>query len=308
MSTSIPLASFSQRWSQLETYPYTGSEKAKMDLDPSPNNPSFETAGPVRTGQGHQEHLPTIRSVNSTAPIQQSRTSQVAPREINDPVLGPILSNLRTRRIQQLVAEMKQTCPGDENLGYSHLLTSFMNECARTGQVTITRDADDDDPYTKEDDWNLCAIVQYRLTLARLAVYYIVDVLGLPRPNGETCLEWHKYDWERRMVQDTRRNLHSVLHLQMAQGRLWDYMRKYRFRQKLEPTSEQGPSFSRFYEYVIAAVFEARLENTDAEIAVMDQVLAIIAKHENHYERIARADPEVQKTRRRYLALTKMRR
>ncbi|KIH95328.1 hypothetical protein SPBR_03954 [Sporothrix brasiliensis 5110] len=302
-TTAIQLASFAQRWARLETYPYTGSEQSKSNLDPSPNNPEFAKIGPSQAGHQaldwYQEKEPTIRSINAALPIQRSRSHSQ-----DGAGLGPLHGSALKERIKNIVQLMKQQCPGEENGGYNHMLYYFMDRCAMTGQNTLPPDPDSGGVGSEDDHWDLQAIVHYRLTVAELAVYGIVDALRLPRPNGETCLQWHRFEWEQAMIQDPRNTVSNVWELEKVQRRLWDYMvARHDFKKTVEPTPEQGPKLTRFHSYIIAAIFEAHLDNEAAENEIMDKVAAILSGHEEYFKHIAQNDKHVQKVWKEFTAL-----
>ncbi|KIH95329.1 hypothetical protein SPBR_03957 [Sporothrix brasiliensis 5110] len=292
------LANFASRWAKLEDYPYTGSEEAKANLDPSPSNPSFGAAGPsrtgggttagaqTRTGQHHQGYnqprpdtVPTIRSVNTELPVRPSQW--LLPLQKNAG-LGSIEDAAMARHINRLVDDMKNSCPGDQLRGYWHLLDGFYSRCAASGRSTLEYDSDDDDDDNDDDgiegssmgmaNWNLFSIVQYRTTASDFATHSIVDALQLPRPNGQDCLHWDRNAWVNRMVADPRNRAANGAQLDVRMGRV----------------------------YVIAAIFEAHLGSEAAENAIMDQVIEILNRHQSYYTSVARSSREVLVSARRY--------
>ncbi|ERS96186.1 hypothetical protein HMPREF1624_07094 [Sporothrix schenckii ATCC 58251] len=312
------------RWAKLEDYLYTGSEVAKSNLDPSPTNPSFGTAGPsrtggdtnagirTRTGQDHQDYnqprpdtVPTIRSVNTELP---ERPSQWLMPLQKDAGLGILEDAAMARHINRLVEDMKDSCPGDELRGYWHLLDDYYSRCAETGRSTLEYDGDDDDDdddgtggsYIGMDNWNLFSIVQYRTTVSDFATHNIVDALRLPRPNGQDCLHWDRDAWEDRMVADPRNKAANGAQLDARMHRVWSYLSKRSFFEMLTPAIDQGTHVIRFHRYVIAAIFEAHLGSESAENAVMDQVIDILNRHQSYYASVARSSREVLMSARRY--------
>ncbi|KAF3060565.1 hypothetical protein CFAM422_011135 [Trichoderma lentiforme] len=97
--SGIPLTHFEQRWNALAVYPYTGSLKRKLDMDPDPSNPSFQYKGSTRTGG----------------------------KELIDELGEAIHQN----RVVDMARLFLQTCPGDENRGWYHLTNGVLENAAR---------------------------------------------------------------------------------------------------------------------------------------------------------------------------------
>lgn len=301
-SASIPLASFAQRWQELETYPYAGTEQRRLNMDPSASNPSFANQNSAQTGR------PTIRVIDTDLPVRQSHRklfSGVEPLSLPGPV--PITTDSHTRRVEELARAMQRTCPGDENNGHWEALNTFYEKCAATGKSTFPSDPESARG-SDMDEWDLDSIVQYRLSMSQLAVCGIVDYLNLPRPSNQTCLEWDKKSWHENMIKDVRRILFDESDVVSGTNRLAGYMQKHRFFCTLSPTPDQGPPFLRFYDYILAAIFEARLDSVQRENQTIDKIIKVIDAHRKYYERIAYASNDVHKIRRLYLALSRLKR
>ncbi|CAK7204352.1 hypothetical protein SEUCBS139899_007107 [Sporothrix eucalyptigena] len=297
-STATPLAYFEQRWSQLQTYPYRGSEEAKRNLDPSPSNPSFSQEGScdVRHGSAAEHVSPQSPTASGSTDIT---TSQIGSDELHDPFLGPLLSSLYHRRIQEMVTLWRMTCPGDENAGYWHILNAFMSRCAKTDQVidVITEDDIQNSDSEREDidaHFNLADIIEYRLNMAQLAEHILYD-LGLPRPGNKSCLSWNPHEWEDDIVADTSYGFADVFVLRRQKNRLWMRMHDRGFSSRLLPTPQQGPIFARFNRYLLAAVIEARLTSEAEEERILSAMLEHIDRAQKFYEDKARANPDVQR-------------
>ncbi|EPE07956.1 hypothetical protein F503_00739 [Ophiostoma piceae UAMH 11346] len=306
--SSVPLASYAERWEMLKTHPYGGSPQAKQNLDPSPQNPAFQASDLGDVQQGCITINPTPEETG-TRSLSQEADSQISVEELDDPFLGPLITSLYRRRVEEMVRLWRQTCPGDENRSHWHSVNYFMDRCLETGQVvhipsekelSIMEEDPDEFSTPVYFEYNLADIIEYRLNMAQFA-QHILAQLGLPRPRNQSCLAWYELGWADRMVADTTRGFADVFDVRKQQSRLFRYVHDPSFLQRLEPTPQQGPAFIRFHRYIIAGVLEARLTSEEEEKRVMGAILDMISEAEKFYERRVRADPEVQRLHKKYL-------
>ena len=311
-ASSIPLASYAERWGMLKIHPYNGSAQAKQNLDPSPNNPAFEASDLGDVQQGCLPIDPTTDNptTEETGMISsQDDDSQISSKDLDDPFLGPLISSLYRRRVEEMVHLWRQTCPGDANKSNWHSENYFMNRCLETGQVTHV--PSEDDLWAMEEmgdefvplpryEYNLADIIEYRLNMAQLA-QHILARLGLPRPSNQSCLAWYELSWSDRMVADPTRGFADVFDVRKEKTRLFKYVHSHEFLGRLAPMPQQGPRFHRFHRYLIAGVIEAHLTSADEEKRVMSAILDMISEAEKFYEQRALADPEVRRLQKKYL-------
>ncbi|CAK7226406.1 hypothetical protein SCUCBS95973_006189 [Sporothrix curviconia] len=235
----------------------------------------------------------------TTSGVTDSTTSQIGSDELHDPFLGPLLSSLYHRRIEEMVALWRMTCPGDENAGYWHIVNAFMSRCAETGQVidVVTEDDIQNSDSDSEDidaRFNLADIIEYRLNIAQLAEHILYS-LGLPRPGNTSCLSWNPYKWSDGIVADASYGFSDAFALQHHKDRLWMRMHNLGFSSRLLPTPQQGPIFSRFNRYLLAAVIEARPTSEAEEERIFHAMLNHIDKAQEFYKAKAQANPDVQR-------------
>lgn len=237
-----------------------------------------------------------------------------------------IIARMRTRKIQQLVAAMKRTCMGDEYTPRWLGLDAFMSDCAEFGSCVSVLDP----KYAAQSDKNgeleeelaqafepnpqtLFAIVQYRLRMHQIISHCIVDAMGLRRPgesrfgvDGQSLLRWNTHTWADRMADDPAlphiRTAGTLLQAKEDFG--YSEQNRHRYREfflSVRPSPQQGPKLHRFHSYLSATIVAMSPEDAAIKGDVLGTIMSELSRYQKHYEEIARANPRVMESCRRYM-------
>lgn len=203
-----------------------------------------------------------------------------------DEVLHAMTANICQKRIIAMAELFLQTCPGDWDKGWGPRVRGILTDAIQ-GR-TPTYDSDDScDEDNKDDD--VPAIIQFRWEAGLLADQ-IIQHFKLPVPSNKMCIMWDQLAWKA----DARARIPSM---DLKYGHIWD-----RFRRDfgVEPYRSQGPPFTRFNYYIVAAVVEANLskEATEDLVVKMKQLMRII---KGFYAQKIVQEPEVGKRGRNWM-------
>jgi hypothetical protein len=168
-------------------------------------------------------------------------------------------------RVATMAELFLQTCPNDWNSGWG----PFIHGCLR---AAIAGEA------IPDEDIDVAALIAFRWELGQLADY-IVQVFELPVPSNQACVFWNRPEWQTRVRP-------TIPGFDQRHVRVWQELLNGKFEPK--PTPAQGPPFTRFSQYITAAVVEANLSQTRT-LAVIHGLLDFMQSVKQfHQERIVK--------------------
>jgi hypothetical protein len=146
------------------------------------------------------------------------------------------------QRAEAMARLLLQTCPHNWTRGW---------EAGLSGRLSAFAEGEIIEDFTA---LHVMSVVQFRWDMAGLADKMVSD-LGLPKPGNNTCVWWDPYAWEHEISKHLPNydDLHTTI---------WRLFRDEDF--DIEPTTEQGPRFYRWKEYLIAVIVEARMSKEES--------------------------------------------
>ncbi|KAK2000824.1 hypothetical protein LX36DRAFT_689194 [Colletotrichum falcatum] len=164
-------------------------------------------------------------------------------------------SDCRVRVIEMAKIFLK-TCPGDWDSGLGQYVFHSVRD-------TISNER------ASTDGMDVSSTISFRWKMAHLADR-IVETLQLAVPSNTPCLLWSKREWQQdrkqRLGETAFDNKWDIVWRQFIDGRLMP-----------RPSVKQGPEFTRFQQYLVAAVRESvsSQENSDE---LVKKILALTKK------------------------------
>ncbi|KAF0316878.1 hypothetical protein GQ607_015891 [Colletotrichum asianum] len=214
------------------------------------------------------------------------------PRNVNEDVAEPTAltggadqsERLRAKMTKAMIAvdipEMAKTflemCPRDWERGHGPGLRSMLFDVVEKGADNrVIRPKIDIDQFIK-----------YRWELGEIGDL-LVEHYQLPKPNNQTCLLWNDFEW-----------LPTMSAVSGYTGR-YELVRRRLIHKDFnpEPISSQGPSFSRFTNYVAAAVALSTRPQEDDE-KIVEGLICWMAKYKEFYKTKCNEDSRVLLRRR----------
>ncbi|KAF4840568.1 hypothetical protein CGCSCA4_v010130 [Colletotrichum siamense] len=183
---------------------------------------------------------------SDTIPLPALTGGLTLEDKLEDQMVGGV--NRKNHRLKVLARLFLQTCPGDWERGQNVGLATGLRLVSQGQKPPMNTD--------------VAAVVCYRSQMAHMADL-MIRTFKLPKPNNETCLMWHREDWEK----DARKRISNF---SQRKKHVWDKFTASTFEP--HPTPAQGPPFTRFQQYMTAAVVEADLTPGNTDVVVKDLV------------------------------------
>ncbi|KAI1751919.1 hypothetical protein F4782DRAFT_531159 [Xylaria castorea] len=171
------------------------------------------------------------------------------------------IESMRNHQVQEMARIFTQkACPDDWTRGWNVGYGGVLRSCA---------EGDRPNKLPNPDGWHeeteIMASIQFRWQMG-LLTDLTVKYHGLPVPNGEGCIFWHDWTWmeeiEKKIPSWRERNV-----------KIADRLRSGGFI--FRPMPEQGPLWSRPWDYLSAAIVETNLPEQET-INLVDKILSFI--------------------------------
>ena len=218
--TGIPLSHFQRRWNQAPVHPSRAARGHDLDWRPRDDPPRDDQDPSFPTG--------------AVASLLRRMDFPRSDRSVDSDTL------------RYLAIHLYHSCPGDWEVSPNIPTHKYISDFIRGIPLSPARQ-------------RFIKLAVPRRVFVAWFLDAIVDIFGLPRPSGKTCLQWHSRDWfAKRHTDSNPERWSNIVRCLRDEGLDWDESWAWRIRNQI-----RFPGFRRAQQYIAASLFISDIDATD---------------------------------------------